>query len=141
MQGNIVLWGVCLAIGALCCWDVVLAVGGNNDCTISYQMLGVEVRNPIFGIGLMVTFATLVGHLCLPKIVPDLTGWLAWGRMCLGLAPIVATYLLLAVHPQSHDIRAAAFEFGRDNLRHGFLLWLAAGYGIWNGAVMVPQHP
>jgi hypothetical protein len=138
---SIVLWGLGLAIFSLCAWDVILDVGGSNQWTISYNLLSVEVANPWFGLGLIFTLSSLVGHLCLAHIGPDLTGWKLWARMGIGLAPILATFVLLVAGRHATDIPQAAGAFAEFNLRHGVILWIVSGLGLLNGAYMVPQHP
>jgi hypothetical protein len=111
-----------------------------NSWTISWNALGIVVNYPIFGVGLAYSLSTLVGHLTLPHVGPDIIGIWVWIRISAGLLPILGTLLLLAWHPQAQNIDDAAKKFAKNKLWYGILLWIVCGLGLLNGVFLLPQH-
>lgn len=128
---------VCLGVMTLCLLDVILECTLGNEWTISWNLLGLELGNPIFGLGLVYSLCTLVGHLCLPRSTPDLTGIWLYTRMIIGLLPILGTFVYMAVGP---SVTVYSGWTRVETIRHGIFLWIFAGVGLLNGAIGVPQH-
>lgn len=139
---SLVVRTTCLVVLAWCVWDMILETAAGNDWTISWNVLGVQSVAHLLGVGLAVTLMTLVAHLTCPTLSTwGTSGWFVWVRAGFGLLPVVGTFLLLLLHPAAADIAASAKAWAEHSRLYPLALLAGATYGIFNGAVVLAQHP